>query len=531
MKLNEALSLSSLSRVRIVAGADSLERTIRWTHVVDLPDPLPWVNPGDLMLTTGYAWPRDDDQQRDLIRVFAEIGLAGLGFAVPNFFESIPAATREAAEKHHFPLLEIPWEIPFSSITKEVHGAIIANQYELLEQSEAIHRELMRSAVEAESLQDIAVLLGRLIGRSLTIEHPDGALLASCIRHEEAAEWRPMEDEGFTTGMIRENCSFLKAMADTNTQPLHVPADDGNSLPARYVWPIHIKKELVGLLWVIEGEFSLTELEIRAIEHASLVTALHISGLRQRVSFEAQIGLSFLESLQEGSFQPTLQSLKRAEILRFDPEGTYRMGLLSLILPVPLSPEGIVKRERFVERLRRAMLTLGVPTLLSYNQNQITFLLPERLTGKEIWQKFQNETTLLFAVSRAHKGIVGVQKGYQEVVSMLPHLTPGDFYDYEDLLVPRLLLGEEDARELFLEKMFKPLQQTRNGDVLVETLVEAARHGFQHKKTAEKLSIHPKTLRYRLDKAIEIGGFSLDDEDTRFKIQLAARILSLKYNK
>jgi len=79
--------------------------------------------------------------------------------------------------------------------------------------------------------------------------------------------------------------------------------------------------------------------------------------------------------------------------------------------------------------------------------------------------------------------------------------------------------------------MFKPLQQTRNGDVLVETLVEAARHGFQHKKTAEKLSIHPKTLRYRLDKAIEIGGFSLDDEDTRFKIQLAARILSLKYNK
>jgi purine catabolism regulator len=527
MNLKHALTLESFSRARVVAGADSLEQTIRWIQVVDLPDPLPWVNAGDFILTTGQAWPRESSAQRTLIKGLAERGVAGVGFAVPNFFKNIPAAACEAAEEVQLPLFEIPWDIAFSSITKEVHSAIISVNYELLEKSEIIHRELMKSAVEADSLQDIAAMLGRVIERDLFVEHPEGRQLASYLHSGKKGKQGSLIDSNWMKLIDKEIPFVMKSMG-RGTGPLRLPADDqGEGLPARSVWPIHVKSELVAFLWIMEKESPISDLEIRAAEYATLVMALHISGQRQLVAQEAQLGLSFLESLQEGSFQPTLQSLKRSEVLGFDIEGAYKMALLALTLPVPLSKDGILKRERITERLRQKMRKLDIPPLLSFAQNQITFLLPEHVDTRALWHSFKAEQGILFAVSRAHKGFAGVQKAFQEVTSMLPHLTVGDYYDYEDLLVPRLLMGEQDARELFLLKMLKPIRQSRNGEVLVQTLLEAARNGFQLKKTAEIMCVHPKTLRYRLDKASEIGGLALDDKDTQFNLQLAARIMHL----
>lgn len=35
--------LPSLAQAKVVAGADELSRTIRWVHIAELPDPLPWI--------------------------------------------------------------------------------------------------------------------------------------------------------------------------------------------------------------------------------------------------------------------------------------------------------------------------------------------------------------------------------------------------------------------------------------------------------------------------------------------------------
>src|SRR5215813_13877778 len=43
MKLLEALALPVLEHARVVAGVAGVEREVLWVHIVDLPDPLPWV--------------------------------------------------------------------------------------------------------------------------------------------------------------------------------------------------------------------------------------------------------------------------------------------------------------------------------------------------------------------------------------------------------------------------------------------------------------------------------------------------------
>jgi PucR family transcriptional regulator, purine catabolism regulatory protein len=68
MKLTEILALESLEEARVVAGRRGLESDVRWAHVVEIPDPLPWVREGQLLLTTGYGWPRAAAEQRSLAR-------------------------------------------------------------------------------------------------------------------------------------------------------------------------------------------------------------------------------------------------------------------------------------------------------------------------------------------------------------------------------------------------------------------------------------------------------------------------------
>ncbi|MEK0317308.1 PucR family transcriptional regulator [Cohnella sp. 56] len=495
MRLEQAMLLNTLSAARVVAGAAGLDRTVRWVHVVDLPDPLPWVREGELVLTTGYAWPRKAEAQRELVAALAGIGLAGIGFGVPGSIKRIPDATREAAEAQGLPLLEIPWEVPFSSVTQELLGAIVASQYETIVQSEEIHRQLMGAALEADSLQDIVALLGRLIGRAVRFERADGVVLASWVERTESVA--------------------------------HTDADTGRAAYAdRWTsYPVYVKKERIGALAVADAGAPPTELERRAAEFATLVAALHLSGQRQLASLESQLGVSFLYALQEGAFEPTPQTIERAKLLGFDPRHECCVVLAVLDVPVPLSPDDIVRRERLAERLKSRLKGLGAPQLVSYAQEQLSYLAPDEATARRLCESF-GAPGASFAVSRPHTGFGGVSQGYAEVRAMLPHLEKGRCFTYDELLLPRLLAGEREARAPFLQSLFRPFAAVRNGRLFVDTLAETARCGYQLRRAAERLSIHPKTLRYRLDRAAEIGGFDLADEETRFNLQLAARILS-----
>lgn len=188
-----------------------------------------------------------------------------------------------------------------------------------------------------------------------------------------------------------------------------------------------------------------------------------------------------------------------------------------------------MQREWLADRLRRRLQQLNVPPLVTISQNQIPFLLPERCSGAEVW-KTMAQPNVALALGRLHAGIAGVQHGYREVQALVSHLKPGHVHCYEDLLLPRVLKGDVEAQTTFLKELLDPLRQQKHGDVLINSLLAFARLGFGLKQTAQQLSIHPKTLRYRLERVSELANLDLKEPDTRFKLQLAAHILSLADN-
>ena len=114
--------------LELAAGADAAAAPVRWVHISELADPTPWLSGGELMLTTGI--PLDSAaKQRAFIRILADRNLAGLGFGTGFNHKSLPKALVDEAEKHEFPLFEVPYSTPFIAITEKAFARLVNEHF------------------------------------------------------------------------------------------------------------------------------------------------------------------------------------------------------------------------------------------------------------------------------------------------------------------------------------------------------------------------------------------------------------------
>jgi len=535
MTVEEALKLDSLRDARVVAGRGGLSREVLWAHVIDMPDPAPWVRPGQLLLTTGFAWPSNAAHVRQLIRLLNERGLAAMGLAVPGYLQKFTDAALDEADTLDLPLLEIPFAIPFAQITEELHGTILAEQYKIVERSEHIHRALTRAAAEGSNLNDLARELGELIERSVTFEDPDGKLLAYYVAggQEDAVRRQTLAAAQSPPEMMAAlESTGLWEEIRTSPGPVRIPAMPQIGLSARMACPIRLGAELVGLVWIVEGESKLSELDSRAAEHAALVAALHVAHQRELASMESRLGYaSFLSLLQADEDDP--QAVERARLLGFEPDGVHRIGMALLSEPLPLTREGFLRRERLASSLRSRLRALGTRPLLTTTLNYVAFLLPEAIDVDAFWRGMNssNGDSVSLVLGRPHRGTQGARRSYREAQSLVNYRDPKKIRRFEEALVPRVLMGDTGAHEAFIDHLFGPLSKVKGGETLKRVLLALAKNGFNLKQTAESLHIHTNTLRYRLARSLEVLKIDLDDPEVRFQLQLAVRIIDFSNSK
>ncbi|MER7793732.1 PucR family transcriptional regulator [Streptomyces sp. NPDC097640] len=147
-------------KLSVLAGEDRLETPVRWAHVSELADPVPYMEGGELLLTTGMKLDAEDPEAMGrYVRRLVGAGVVGLGFAVGVNHDEVPAALVTAAKEEGLPLLEVPRRTPFIAISKAVSAAIAAEQYRAVTAGFEAQRELTRAAIGAEGP---AALLARL---------------------------------------------------------------------------------------------------------------------------------------------------------------------------------------------------------------------------------------------------------------------------------------------------------------------------------------------------------------------------------
>ncbi|MEU4740779.1 PucR family transcriptional regulator ligand-binding domain-containing protein, partial [Actinosynnema sp. NPDC023658] len=120
-----------------------LDRPVAWVHSTELADPTPFLEGGELLLTTGIALGPHGDYVRRLVAA----GAVGLGFGTGLSHDRVPEDLVRAARDAGLALLEVPRPTPFIAITKAVSRAVAADEYAALARTSAAQRSLTRAAV------------------------------------------------------------------------------------------------------------------------------------------------------------------------------------------------------------------------------------------------------------------------------------------------------------------------------------------------------------------------------------------------
>lgn len=521
VRLRDAVDSGLIGKYRIVAGHDGMDRSVTWVHVVELPDPWNWVGTNQFLLTTGFAWSKDEMDQRTLIRDLAHQGVAAVALAVPSYLKHFPDVAIEEANRVGLPLIEIPWEIPFAKITEGINRQIIQEQEEHLEQSDVMHRALTKSAIEAESIDEIVTAFSELIGRSVFLEDNEGNLIAThnephvSRKHHVDTPLMPL------TQLLNEKSLNSVRKAQGASQYTWKTPTRTNTLVACPVW---LKQELVGVIWIPDGPSSRNLLDQRATEHAATVIALHIARDRAVINVENRLRLSLVDTLLEGHFSADTIGLERAALMGLDHHVRYKVLILVMEAALPLVEEAYLRREQLVLRLGRHLNQLSVLNLISPTLNEISVILPEHFDEDDLVERHAG-FKITDCVGRAHAGINGIRSSYLEAKSILEWARPGTVNTYDDLLLPRLLRGDSAAKEQFIMKWTDQLLAVLHGDVYVETLVALAGNGFHQRDTADVLSVHPKTVQYRVNRIAEILDIDFSNPGIRFELQLLNHIM------
>ncbi|MFF9048163.1 PucR family transcriptional regulator [Streptomyces parvulus] len=509
----------------IVAGADRLHRTVRWVHAGEVPNIASLLKGGELLLTTGYGLGTRPAEQRAFVRTLAERGIAALVVELGPRFARLPAALVDTARAAGLPLVQLHREVPFVTVTEEIHTEIVNGHYALLQRAEEVHRRCTRALLDGGGVTQVLGILAGFGDNPVFLETTDGRLLYAAGAGPEGAD--PLQVWEGLRGPHKD------APPPAGSVLVDVPGggQGAGSVRARLV-----------LLPVCSP---LAPVHRMAAERAAGILAVVLMQARQEEELAARGRGDFLNDLAEGRVTAE-DAPAQARVLGFKP-GDGPLLPVVMRLGDALSPAGggwAVLARAVAEELA----SVGVPVLLGVRpvEGRVPLLLGLRTDSERAAVADRVAAALRAGVERAGMQrpgaqppvvVVGVAGSWAAASAGLRHaaetataaqgLTDRPWYDARRLDIDLLLWRLRDHPDLaaFVDRAIGPLRDhdDRSKPPLLPTLQTYLAHAGRKAETARELHLNRQTLYNRLARIGELLGTDLDDPQTVLALSLALR--------
>ncbi len=179
VRISEVIALPELARAgpRTLAGADGLERPIRWVHVAETEDVADLLLGGELILTTGISMRAGAAAAARWIRGLAREDVAGVIVELGPHLPRVPAAAVRAAAQAGLPLVTLDRPVRFVAVTEEIHGRIVNRQLAALRRAEAMERRLTGLLQAGEGVHAVVEVAAAHVGAPVALVLADGSAL------------------------------------------------------------------------------------------------------------------------------------------------------------------------------------------------------------------------------------------------------------------------------------------------------------------------------------------------------------------
>ncbi|WP_327353091.1 PucR family transcriptional regulator [Streptomyces sp. NBC_01304] len=535
----------SALKLTVRAGEDRLDTPVRWAHVSELADPVPYLEGGELLLITALKLEAEEPQaMRRYVKRLVEAGVIGLGFAVGVAYEDIPEALVKAAETEGMPLLEVPRRTPFLAISKAVSAAIAADQYRSVTAGFAAQRELTKQAVSGGPEGLLAALAGQVDGWAALFD-ASGAVVAT------APKWAARRAARLTSDVERLHdrpapASSVVSGADdrvelhsigTGRRPRTALAV-GTAAPLGTAERYALHSAIALLTLTTERSRSLHSAEQRL---GAAVLRMLLAG---EPDHARTVAGELYGGLLDAPFRLLIAETASATAARAhadghavvagappappaDPENGDGDPLVALADVVEAgaarSGEAVLVVPDAGDRLVLLIADGGAAVAACVQHAEA--LEAARVKGRD--QPTPDADELVVGLS-APAGPIAAASAYKQAEQALSvaRRRGRALVEHEELAAGSVLpLLADDAVRAFADGMLRALHEhdaTGRGDLVASLRAWLSRHG-QWDAAAADLGVHRHTLRYRMRRVEEILGRSLDDPDARMELWLALK--------
>ncbi|KAE8765271.1 PucR family transcriptional regulator [Georgenia thermotolerans] len=172
----------------VLCAADRVDRTVRWVHVFEGPDPTGLLSGGELLLTTLIALPDDPGEQRGYVRALVDAGAVALVIELGRRFAKVPDVMVAEAADAELPVIALHKVVKFVTITEAVHAQIVDEQHDLLTFARQVHEAFTAFGVEGADAQTIVDRTAAMAGAAVVLEDLGHEAVAHALAGASASE-------------------------------------------------------------------------------------------------------------------------------------------------------------------------------------------------------------------------------------------------------------------------------------------------------------------------------------------------------
>ncbi|MEU9436701.1 PucR family transcriptional regulator [Streptomyces sp. NPDC048252] len=527
----------SALKLTVRAGEDRLDVPVRWAHVSELADPVPYMEGGELLLITALKLDAEDPEaMRRYVRRLAKAGVVGLGFAVGVNYEDIPKALVDAAEEEGLPLLEVPRRTPFLAISKAVSAAIAADQYRAVTAGFAAQRELTKQAL-TDGPQGLLRALAAQVDGWAALYDASGAVVGA------APEWAGRRAGRLTAEVerLRERSAPASAVVGGGGSPERSGPDDRHDDRVELHSLGTGRRPRAAL--AVGTAAALGTAERYAVHSAIALLTLTTERSRSLHAAQQRIGAAVLGMLLAG--EPDHARAVAGDLYGGLLDAPFRV-IVADATPTPADGGGD-PFDGLTEVVESAAARAGEAVLVVPEGDRLVALVADGGAAAEACAQYTaslesaraaggagpesgGEDGLVVGLS-APAGPIAAAAAYKQAEQALSVARRRGrvFVEHEQLAAGSVLpLLADDAVKAFADGLLRALHEhdaTGRGDLVASLRAWLSRHG-QWDAAAADLGVHRHTLRYRMRRVEEILGRSLDDPDVRMELWLALKTTS-----
>ncbi len=551
IELNDILQVSLLKDAEVLAGKDGLTNSIVSVNVLEVPDIIDWVRPGEFLLTTAYTFGGDIGAFEKLIPQLKEKMVCGMGIKTQRYISEVPDNVLKIADEISFPIIRIPQAVPYGDLIKEIFNRIIGEQTKLLGQINDFNSKVRNIMLRHGGMKAIA----EQIYRSIRVP------VAICDDIFRDVHFYCLDEE--QEMMVEDDVRDVLANAFVRHQPqipdmrIRETIVTEHSIK-RFVIPIYFDNMHYGSIFLWDTDRTIRTQELFVIESATSLIALDILNRITLVERENVHQTTFLEQLLSDDHEEQGKALENADFYLFHPEMPSQC--IVLMMEQDRQYQLTPNNARMAKNLNTNLLNLTNRLKQEYDgyflatrkSDRAIFLLQfdndcmvdvRQLKTQRFIDKLIRCVDEKGVLDYAYIGVGSCVDSYrllssslrqaeQTVRILMSRQEKGDSVLYYDDLGLLRVLGHPLLREealAYADEILSPLEEHDNrqhGDLL-ETVRVYFASGGNLKRVSEILFTHYNTIIYRINRIRDVYGIDLRDPETAFNIQLAITIREL----